>query len=130
MFRSDSFFRPLDALLFILIAAAAAWGFLNFKVSEGSKAIVYLADKRYAWYDLSGDKRDVEVPTRIGPVHLEIGGGSARVISSPCPNKICVRTGAVRHVHEEIVCIPAHLLLVIEGGADGGSKGGVDAITF
>jgi hypothetical protein len=130
MFRSGTFFRPLDALLAILIAAASAWGFLAFRVSEGSRAVVYVADHKFAWYELAGGKRRVQVPTRIGPVELEIGEGSARVVSSPCPNRLCVKTGKVGHAHQEIVCVPAHLLVVIEGAAAGGGKGEVDAITF
>ena len=130
MFRPRSFFRPLDAILVGLVAAAACWGFLAFGVSDGTKAIVYIADKKYAWYDLTGEKREVSVPTCIGPVRLEIGEGSARVAFSPCPNKICVKTGAVRHTHEEIVCVPAHLLLVIEGDSRGHGKGEIDAVTY
>jgi hypothetical protein len=129
MFRKRSFFRPFDAVCLILVAAAAAWGFLSFGVAEGSKVVVYLAEKKYAWYDLGGEKRRIQVPTRIGPVWLEIGGGEARVAESPCPNKICVKTGRVRHAHGEIICVPAHLLVAIEG-ASGGKEGGVDAVTF
>jgi hypothetical protein len=130
MFRSGAFFRPLDALLAILISAASAWGFMAFRVSEGSRALVYVSDRKHAWYELAGGKRLVEVPTRIGPVKLEIGEGSARVVSSTCPNRLCVKTGKVGRAHQEIVCVPAHLLVVIEGAAEGGGKGEVDAITF
>jgi hypothetical protein len=129
VFRPRSFFRPLDALIALTIAAAAAWGFLAFRVSAGAKAIVYIANAKYAWYDLTGGKRLVDLPTRIGPVRLEVGEGAARVLSSPCPNKICVKTGKIAHVHGEIVCVPAHLLIVIEG-AESGSKAGVDAVTY
>lgn len=129
MFKSGTFFRPLDALMAFVIACASAWGFLAFRVSAGAKAIVYIADAKYAWYDLSGEKRQVDLPTRIGPVRLEVGGGAARVLSSPCPNKICVKTGKAAHVHDEIVCVPAHLLVVIEG-PESGTKAGVDAITY
>ena len=129
MFKPRSFFRPLDALIALAIAAASGWGFLAFRVSEGARAIVYIANAKYAWYDLAGKARHVDLPTRIGPVRLEIGEGAALVLSSPCPNKICVKTGKVSRVHGEIVCVPAHLLVVIEGPGDG-SKAGVDAITY
>ncbi|MEO7957941.1 MAG: NusG domain II-containing protein [Fibrobacteria bacterium] len=129
MFQSGAFFRPLDAALVILVTAASAWGFVAFRVSAGSKAVVYIANAKYAWYELSGEKHQVDLPTRIGPVRLEVGEGAARVLSSPCPNKICIKTGKVARVHGEIVCVPAHLLVVIEG-PEAGSKAGVDAITY
>ena len=47
--------------------------------------LVYVSDKKFAWYELGGGKRMVEVPTRIGPVRLEIGEGSARVLIVPMP---------------------------------------------
>ena len=128
MYRRDSFFRPFDAAITILVAAASAWGFMAFRVTEGSRAIVYLSDKKFAWYELGGDKRKVEIDTRIGPIALEIGEGSARVVSAPCPNRLCVKTGKVSHAHQEIICVPAHLLVVIEAAGD--NKGEVDAITF
>jgi hypothetical protein len=113
------------------IALIAGWSFLTFRATSGAKAIVYVANKKTAWYDLTGPRQEVAIPTRIGPVTVEIGEGAARVISSPCLNKICVKTGKVRHTHEEVVCVPAHMLVVIEGDASRGPAGGeVDVITF
>jgi hypothetical protein len=129
--QSSSFVRPLDAVLIATVLLAACWGILTFRISEGTRAIVYVADRKYAWYELTGEKRTISVPTRIGPVRLEIGAGSARVIDSPCPNKLCIKTGAVRHSHEEIVCLPAQLLIVLDGPPISGSgKDGADAITY
>ena len=132
MFKPRSFFRPLDAILVILIGAASAFGFMAFRVSEGTRAVVFIGNKKYGWYELKGTRRQVSIPTSLGPVRLEIGEGAARVAASPCRNKICIKTGAIRHSHSEIVCMPAHLLIVIEGetgpGAD--SHEGTDAVTF
>lgn len=131
MFGSGSFLRPLDLALLASIAVIAGWSFLTFRATSGAKAIVYVGNMKTAWYDLKGPRQEVVVPTRIGPVRVEIGEGAARVLSSPCLNKICVKTGKVRHTHEEIVCVPAHMLVVIEGDASPGPSGGeVDVITF
>jgi hypothetical protein len=127
---SRAFFRPLDALVLILVAAAAAWGFLAFRFSDAGKAIVYVGDVRYGWYDLAGPSRRIDVPTRIGPVTLDIGVGAARVARSPCPNRLCIRQGTVRKAHAELICMPARLLVVLEGGEAGdASAPGIDAIT-
>jgi hypothetical protein len=94
--------------------------------------LVYLDNQKYAWFDLNGAPQSHIIPTRIGPVRLEIGSGYARVLESPCPNKICVKTGTIRHGHEEVVCMPAHLLVVIEGDAslDAKKNGSPDAVTY
>ncbi len=104
---------------------------LTFRYTEGSRAVVYIANKKFAWYPLAGETRRISIPTQIGMVWLEIGSGTARVVSSPCPNKLCVKTGVVRHSHEEIVCLPAKLLLTLEGpDGPGHMKAGADAITY
>jgi hypothetical protein len=126
-----AFFRPLDALVLIAVAAASAWGFLAFRFAAAGKAVVFVGDVRYGWYDLAGPARRVEVPTRIGPVTLEIGGGGARVSHSPCPNHLCIRQGTVRRAHAELICMPARLLVLLEGGEEGDAGGPrIDAITY
>jgi hypothetical protein len=127
---SRAFFRPLDAAILGFIAAAALWGFLAFRFSAAGKAVVFVGDSRYGWYDLGGAVRRVDVPTRIGPITLEIGGGSARVIHSPCPNQLCVRQGTVRRAHSELICMPARLLVVLEGGASDPRERSIDAVTY
>ena len=130
MFRPNSFFRPLDAALAILVAAAAVWGFAAFRFAEGARAMIYVGDEKRGWYDLGGPAREVAVPTRIGDVRLAVSGGSIRVIASPCPNKICIRTGAIHGAHSEIICMPAHLLIVVEGAERKAKDPGLDAITY
>jgi hypothetical protein len=93
--------------------------------------VVYIANKKFAWYDLGGEKKRIPLPTQIGTLILEIGDSGARIISAPCPNKLCVKTGLIRHSHEEIVCLPGKLLLVLEGPNDEEKgKAGPDAITY
>ncbi|MDQ3003217.1 MAG: NusG domain II-containing protein [Fibrobacterota bacterium] len=132
MFSPRTFFRPLDAILILTVSAAAGWGLLAFRISEGTKAVVHVGNKKYGWYELSSSRHRVFVSTHIGPMELEIGGGSARVVSSPCRNKICVKTGAISRSHSEIVCMPARMVVILESeGADAdGSGEGTDAVTF
>ena len=46
---------------------------------------------------------------------------SAAVRSSECPDKICVNTGTLRKAGESAVCLPARVVLRLEG--DGGIDG-------
>lgn len=131
MSRPRAFFKPLDAILILVLAAASAWGFLAFRFAPAGKAVVYVGNAKYGWYDLGGDAHPVDIPTGIGTVSLEIGGGHARVLHSPCPNQLCVRQGSVHRSHAELICMPARLLVVLEGGETGASKDSEpDAITY
>ena len=47
---------------------------------------------------------------------LVIEGGKARVVEASCPDRICVRQGAVQYAGESIVCLPHKLVVTVEGG--------------
>ena len=47
---------------------------------------------------------------------LVIRGGLAQVVDASCPDRICVRQGAVQYAGESIVCLPHKLVVTVEGG--------------
>jgi len=60
-------------------------------------------------------------------MQVVIENGSVRVISSPCPEKICILTGAISRPGNWIACLPSGIFLRIEGKSRGGEP---DAVTF
>ena len=65
----------------------------------------------------------LEVAGYAGPFRIAFHDGSARVIESHCPNKICVKTGIIEKPGRAIICAPGRIAVIIEG------KNGADAIT-
>ena len=61
----------------------------------------------------------------IGETSIEIVDKAIRVVSSDCPQKLCVRQGSIKHTGEIIVCVPNKLTISIEGRR----KNKFDAIT-
>ena len=61
--------------------------------------------------------RDVkaELPGPLGTTHLEIHDGAARVVSSPCPYKVCISMGEISRQNEIIACVPNRLLVKVVG---------------
>ena len=47
---------------------------------------------------------------------LVIRDGKAQVAEASCPDRICVRQGAVQYAGESIVCLPHKLVVTVEGG--------------
>ena len=47
---------------------------------------------------------------------LVIRDGKAQVVDASCPDRICVRQGAVQYAGESIVCLPHKLIVTVEGG--------------
>lgn len=54
---------------------------------------------------------------------LVIADGKAQVIGASCPDRICVRQGAVQYDGESIVCLPHRLVITVRGGAANGIDG-------
>lgn len=54
---------------------------------------------------------------------LVIEGGKARIAGATCPDRICVRQGAVQYAGESIVCLPHKLVITVQGGTDNGVDG-------
>jgi hypothetical protein len=51
-----------------------------------------------------------------GPIELEIKGGAARVVFSPCPDHLCVRQGLVSGPGAALVCVPGGVSVRLGGG--------------
>lgn len=45
--------------------------------------------------------------------------GSAAVTVSDCPTQDCVHTGTITHAGQTIVCLPAQVIVTLEGTPDG-----------
>jgi len=56
---------------------------------------------------------EINVSSDSGEVIIEIAGGRARIISSPCQNQICVRQGYIRPGSPPLVCLPERVIVDI-----------------
>lgn len=57
----------------------------------------------------------VSVPVRDGITVVEVGGGRARIRSSPCSTGTCVRTGWISRRGQAAVCMPEGVSVEIRG---------------
>jgi len=57
----------------------------------------------------------VRVPGPLGATVVEIADGAVRVISSPCPEKICIKTGRISKPGQWIACLPNRVFISIRG---------------
>lgn len=51
-------------------------------------------------------------------LHVTFGPGSAQVTLSDCPTQDCVHTGEITRGGQSIVCLPARIVIQLEGGGD------------
>jgi len=92
-------------------------------VGQGSVAVVEVDGQQVYRLDLSVDgQKAVNGP--LGDATIEVRDSRIRVVSSPCPYKLCVRMGWARTAGDVIVCVPNRVVIRVEG------EGDVDAVTW
>lgn len=77
-------------------------------------------------YSLDMD-REIPVEGPIGTTWVHIHDGSAAIVESPCPNKLCVQAGELNASGEWSACMPNKVFVQVEGGS-GDSE--VDVTTY
>ncbi len=110
--------RPLDCLIILIVLVIGIAAVFLFRGTTGAKAEVYVNKRKTAVFSLSGPESIKEIDTQIGKIRLEIGNGSIRVLQSPCNQRICILQGAIHHTHENIICLPARMVISITGPED------------
>jgi len=121
------FLGPLDILVVFGIGAGAALAWVAGPQAHGSRATAYVEGEAVAWWTLDGAPANDTVVGALGPVAIEHGNGAVRIMASPCPNRVCLRQGRVSRLHDQLVCVPSHLVIVVE---DVGNRrdGDLDAV--
>lgn len=100
--------RPLDYLLFVLIFVGAIYIMQDSMRASGDKITVHAEDNVYE-FSLREDGIQ-RVKGHLGETAIEIKGGRAHIISSPCKNKTCIRQG----FGKTLVCLPNKVMVHVE----------------
>ena len=118
--------KALD--LAALAAAVALIALVSVRAYSGraGAAMAHLRGPGQEWVFPLGVDRTVTVGGPLGDTVVEISGGQARVLSSPCAEKLCVRSGAIARPGEWIACLPNRVILDIQGD----SRQSADAVSF
>lgn len=115
-------------LAVVLLAAACALALWGGGTHSGALTAVISADgtetERIALTGLEDTEKVVESNGYTLRIHLT--ESEAWVESSDCPTQDCVRTGHISRSGQSIVCLPARVIVTLEGGA--AAESGVDAV--
>jgi hypothetical protein len=106
-----------------LLATAIAWiGIGAGATFAGSTAVVQVGGNLVAQIDL-GHEDYITVQGALGPVLIGVDRSGIRILDSQCPNKLCMRMGAIKRAGDWIACVPNKLVIRV------GGYSGVDAIS-
>ena len=110
----------IAALLILNGWLFASWG-IGF--SKGDWVVVTVNQKETIRLPLDQDQK-TQVKGPIGLTEIEVKNGHARIIRSPCKNKVCIKSGYIRYADRLAACIPNRVVIRIVGK----SHRGVDAV--
>lgn len=103
--------------LVVLLLLAVCTGLILLQLGrEPGRTVVAEVDGKVVFTAPLDSARRVDLTGPLGKTELQIAAGEARILASPCPNKICIGMGAVSRSGELLACVPNRLLVRIEGG--------------
>ncbi len=118
--------KALD--LAALAAALAVIALVSVRAYGGrvGAAVVHLRGPGREWVFPLGEDRTVTVSGPLGDNIVEIRGGTVRVLSAPCRDKLCIKMGAIARPGQWIACLPNLVFLDVQGHA----RRSADAVSF
>jgi hypothetical protein len=120
--------RRLKVLDFILLAVLAGGAVSPWFIGEDSGAYAVISHDGGEERLPLAEERTLTVDGPVGRTVIVIEDGTVRIRESDCPQKLCVRLGAVDRAGESLVCVPNRVVVTVEGGADE-RPAGIDAVT-
>jgi hypothetical protein len=114
-----------DKFLIAALLILNGWLFANWGVgfSKGDWVVVTVNQKETTRLPLDQDQK-THVKGPLGLTEIEVKNGRARIIRSPCKNKVCIKSGYIRYADRLAACIPNRVVIRIVGK----NHRGVDAV--
>ena len=114
-----------DKILVAALLILNGWLFANWGTgfSKGDWVVVTVNEKETIRLSLNADQT-THVKGPLGLTEVEIKKGQARIVRSPCNNKVCIKSGYFRYADRLTACIPNRVVVRIVGK----NHRGVDAV--
>jgi hypothetical protein len=83
--------------------------------AAGVPAAPSTAGSEQQWIYPLDAQTTLRVPGPLGETVVVIEDGTVRVVRSPCPEKICIKTGRISKPGQWIACLPNRVFISIRG---------------
>ena len=105
-----------DKILIAVLLILNGWLLTNWGIeySEGEWAVVTVNQEERFRLPLNTDQL-THVRGPLGLTEIEIEKGRARIVRSPCKNKVCIKSGYIRYADRLAACIPNRVVVRIIG---------------
>lgn len=111
---------PAVAVLLIAVLMLVPWA------SSAAGAVVKVQTPDGTEYLSLAENREVSVEGRGYRLTLVVQDGQVYVREATCPDQVCRHTGAISRTAQSIACVPAAVIVTVEGAAEDAQP---DAVT-
>ena len=118
--------RPLDIPLMAGAVVFCVFLFWQAAAAGGDRLQVEIKTEQKTWLFPLDTDMEFQAPGPLGLTVIEIQERSVHVHSSPCPEKLCLFSGAISKPGQWIACLPNKVFITIKGE----DKNDVDAYSF
>jgi len=107
-------FKPFDfGIIFLALAVTAVSFYITYSRSDGT-ILVNVQGEKGKWVFPADTAESIVVSGPLGDTVVEIGGGFARIKTSPCLNQTCVSAGNIHARGQWTACLPNRVMLYID----------------
>lgn len=107
-------------ILFLLVLAAGSWFLFRSDSTARDKVLVVRKDQqvlqRIELKKVTSETKLI-VPVEHGEMVIAYDREGGRVLSSPCPDQVCVHQGKITRSGQTIACVPEKVLVTITTAA-------------
>jgi hypothetical protein len=112
--KSPPRIKPVDFCIMLIAAGLTACSFLF--LYGGGAGNIAVKGEDGAWIFPADSSETLMVAGPLGETVVEIKGGKARIVSSPCANQTCVAAGAIHAAGQWTACLPNRVMVSVERG--------------
>ncbi len=107
-------------ILLVAILAAALFAWALWPKAQGQQITVTIDGKNAGSYSLHQNKQILLEGYGGHSLTLVIQDGKVHVENSTCPDLICQNHAPISRDSEQIICLPARIVITVAGGAEEG----------
>ncbi|MFP3089531.1 NusG domain II-containing protein [Treponema sp. TIM-1] len=106
--------KVFDVLVIVLALAISVFSAVLVYAGPGRQRELVIRGPGGSWVFPLDAEEIVSVAGPLGATTVELRGGRARVLSSPCTNQLCVAAGTIHGHGQWIACLPNKVLIRVE----------------
>ena len=107
--------KAVDYLIFFFALSVIALISAQVYSGNSSSSQITISGVEGRWVYPLDQEQTVSIAGPLGETVVRIEEGTVRVLSSPCPEKLCIKTGRIEKPGQWIACLPNRVLITIRG---------------